>query len=576
MQHRPDLLCCFSFAIALCSSIMAGEPATMSTQPSDTPTKMDRPFVKLFTLMREGPLNDTSDKTIEYIARNYDWINGHGGSWLKPVHPDGRWEYFAGPSAGRDAQGRTVGERLRAINPEIILSNYRNGPYTSQGALREASEVEKRCPLSIAVFVTGCKLAAPVDDKQTEIRLSPPPDAPEDKPDIYPFKKSFTDQEYSQDKSNYVAWLRLGEEILRIDDARAEDGAIVLTVKRGIWNTTAAAHDTNTHVLEPIYCGRVQSDGKSEYYLSGLPDGSSEQRSLRYVMMQQREDFWEWLAEKAQEVFDEGYDAVWLDVTSSLWINHSDAYGVELPYSWDVDKNAPLDNETLREYTQAKIDWFKKRFPEGMFMANSIFPRFYFENGHERHMLSGENGHTPIDGVSLEFYANVTRERNLERTTWPLLVKMQMDMRDNNFRVACWVKKEDVGTDWDMARSYQVFAYATHLLVYEPQSPQYWGGQWPPKDDNAEEWNFEPPDFVYWDFGKASQTFATLEDAELKSAPGVYARQYEKGMVLVNPDSKQTHTIQLDEQMYDTEQKAWVTQVELKPLTGALLLKRSE
>ena len=43
----------------------------------------------------------------------------------------------------RNTAGRSVGERLRALNPDIILTNYRNGAYTNQFALDEAMEAER-------------------------------------------------------------------------------------------------------------------------------------------------------------------------------------------------------------------------------------------------------------------------------------------------------------------------------------------------------------------------------------------------------------------------------------------------
>jgi hypothetical protein len=48
-----------------------------------------------------------------------------------------------------------VGERIKAVNPDFILSNYRNGSYISQNCSHEAAEVETAFPLGIAVWETG-------------------------------------------------------------------------------------------------------------------------------------------------------------------------------------------------------------------------------------------------------------------------------------------------------------------------------------------------------------------------------------------------------------------------------------
>ena len=141
------------------------------------PSPAAKPFVKLFAVYGPGKLEGFSDEQIKRVARNFGWINGHGGGWLRTAWPDG-WQYFAGPSGGVDAQGRTIAERLRAENPEIIITNYRNGSYTSQNALPEAAEQERTLPLSIAVLDTGAHLTRPVASADRTIELHPPPGVP--------------------------------------------------------------------------------------------------------------------------------------------------------------------------------------------------------------------------------------------------------------------------------------------------------------------------------------------------------------------------------------------------------------
>jgi len=540
----------------------------------------NRPFVKLFTLIPGGPLKDTSDRNIQFIASTYGWINSHGGFWLKSTHPHlgphVGTEYFAGQSAGIDMKGCTVGQRLREINPELILSNYRNGAYTQQYALDEAMEAESKFPLAIAVFNTDTTLVKALSTTDTTVLLNPPPEKPNGFQEIYPFKASTANGEHTKNKKHYVAWLRLEDEILRINNAEITDNDLIkLTVVRGIWNTEVSPHGEDVVVLAPIYCGNIWKNGM-EYYLSGLPDGNSQQPAIRYIYMQQKLEFWKFLSDKVAEMFEEGYNGPWFDCTVSSWINHSNAYGVRVPGPYDVDLGRLLDRETYREYHQHKLDYLFKRFPKGEFYVNWFFPEFYFENGHEKLMFSGENGHHPISGGAIELYAS-------SRMDWYLLTKMQIDAVKNGYIFCCWVKcsleerrrsvdmpKDGSMEDIGMPLDYLMFAYGTFLLVYEPDAPQVWGGAW---GRPGEQSSFVPPTFVYWDLGEPKEHFDDIAQAELDNASGVYCRHFKGGMVLVNPSKEESRLISLNAKYYEPERGEWVSSVTLRSRTAVLLLR---
>ena len=80
---------------------------------------MDKPYVKLFTLTGKGVMK-FSDEQIEFLAKNYGWINTHAGMWAKspdaPIESP-NWRYPFGKSGG------DYGKRLREKNPIIILTN---------------------------------------------------------------------------------------------------------------------------------------------------------------------------------------------------------------------------------------------------------------------------------------------------------------------------------------------------------------------------------------------------------------------------------------------------------------------
>jgi hypothetical protein len=534
---------------------------TNKTNIRQAPKPAETAYVKLFTLLGAQPYNDASDDVIEFIARNYAWINSHGGSWLRPAYEQGRTRekpaLFAGPSGGVDARGRTVGQRLREINPDIILTNYRNATPTSQHAVTEAREVESTIPLAILVHDTMTTLDRSLSASDTEVWIQKPSDKPDwIKEDVYPFKASSTSKPYSLDKDHYVAWIRLENEILRIVKAESTpEDLIRLTVRRGFWGTTAVTHQAGSTVFQPVYCGIVrrgerQWEGEN---LGGSPDQQG-QASLRYLMMVQKPVFWKWLAEKSREILEQGYNGPWFDCTCSMWINHANAYGVQVP-PYDFDKQQELIRDDFRLYHQMKLDYMFETFPEGEFYVNWIWPQYYFDNGIDRLLFSGANGHHPISGGAVEMYGSFM-------IPWVDTMKLHRDLIDNNYRAVFWKKGED-------SNEFNLFAYGSYLLMQEPTAPHCFGGRW---NEQGPYGLFTPPSFLFWDLGKPLEQFRDISEAELPGHPGVYRRRYSKGMVVVNPSWDDTFELALEEDLYEPITSDWVEKVTLEPRRARLLL----
>jgi len=521
--------------------------AAMTGSPA-APEPLERPYAPLMTLMGgplQGPLGD---EEIARIATTFQFVNGHGGMG-ELGNPQRTTAYWAGPSAGRDTRGRTIGERIKAVNPEFILSNYRNGSYISQNCPREAAEAEAAFPLGIAVWETGFRLAGPVGADDTRLRLAPPAGRSRGEPAVRPFKAGTTAAEHSQSVKDYVAWLRLGDELLRIDAVRAApEGGVELEVRRGLWGTRSAAHGPETPVLQPVYIGSVRAG--ADVSLSGIPDSTAPQRGLRYALQQQDPKFHDWLGDTCAATFHEGYDVVWLDVTSSAFYNNADAYGQPV-VPWDVAAGRPLDVSTYREQQQLKIDALFKRFPQGKFFINNVKDRAYFDNGEERRFFSGEGGHHPVSGGSMELYAGTRSERE-----WRPLVTMTLDMVRNDFRAVAWAKGErQSGTN------YLRFAYGTYLMAYEPGARLLFGF--------GNGVRAKPPAFLYWDLGKP---LSTVDDARHPAQPGLYQREFSKARVLVNPEPRPCGPIALDREFYDPDTAGLVREVRLAPLSARILL----
>ena len=533
--------------------------STLSLTAAAPTERLRNPFVPLFTLVPNGQLeSEVNEETIQFIAHTYDWINSHGGAWLKGAQ---EWEYFAGESGVRDQAGRTVGDRLRAAKPRIILTNYRNGAYTSQNALEEAAEVEREFVLAVAVHDTGTALTSNLAPTNQLLKLSVPGLIPAGRSPVYPFKASTTNAENTIDKQQYVTWLRIGDEVMRIEQVVRKGDTIEASVRRGIWGTQATAHSAGSRVLQPVYCGAVRPNG-AEYYLSGLLGGNSPQPAVRYIMQQQHPAFWEFLARKTEGILREKIDP-WYDCATSSWINHANAFGDRITAPLDLETGRLLDRDRLREYQQRKFDALAQRFPDAQFYLNWVFPQWWTGTGQERLMFTGENGYRPVAGAVIEMHANH------QFMPWRSLMTMQLDQRDRNIRALAWAKEADRGDDSAMDSEYQFFSYCSHLLVYEPGAPQFWGGAWKPR---APYGRFTPPDFVFWQLGRSSQRFTSIDEAEVSEVEGLYQRQFEHGTVVVNPQDEKTLRLALEQPMFDARTGLWRRELWVAPRTARILL----
>jgi hypothetical protein len=279
---------------AICAAAVLALGARASAKG---PLPLDRPMVPLMTLTGAMPVPEDPAE-IATIAETYRLVNAHRG--------------MATPE-----KGKTVAARFRQINPAFRLSHYRNGTYVQQGCREEAAEVEHGLPLAIAVWRPPARLMEPVAAEATSIVVAVSP-RPEGVAPSYPFKASTTRAEYSRTKNEYVAWLRLADEIVRIEAAAPDgEGRIRLDVQRGLWGSSAVEHAATTPVLLPVYIGSVRAG--LDVPLSGVPDSSSPQMGLRYALQAHHPGFHEWLGDKCAELFDAGFDVVWLDITSSTW-----------------------------------------------------------------------------------------------------------------------------------------------------------------------------------------------------------------------------------------------------------------
>ena len=204
--------------------------------------KRATPYAPLMAVIGGGCFGPFNDEQIRQIAQTWRMVNAHGGMLPHQDITLPPSEYWLSADCGRDASGRTIGERIKAIEPRFTFSNYRNGSYIAQFSPWEAAEVERRFATGISVWETGCTLCERIGAADTRImitrfpteKIPARPEIRGGRPAHYPFKPSTTDKEFSQTTRAYVSWIRLGDEVIRIDKIAVTDAGLVCRSWAGI------------------------------------------------------------------------------------------------------------------------------------------------------------------------------------------------------------------------------------------------------------------------------------------------------------------------------------------------------
>ncbi len=514
---------------------------------STPPDPLDKPYAGgLWALYGDGCAGLTTND-IANMANRLSFVNAHS---FQPTD-----KFWFSDDCPKDAKGRTIKQQILALNPNFTFSNYRNGSYTNQDCIDEAAESEQRFPMGISVWDTKAKLTAWLNASNTNFKLTrsiaPPSGVTEQ---FYPFKESKTTAIYSVDKNQYVSWVRIEDEIMRINSVSWDGTNIVMDVTRGIWGTTAASHTISTRVMAPVYIGSVKSGADTS--LSGVPDNGSPQMGIRYAYYQQDTNFQTWLGDKAQHYFDKGCDVTWLDVTASTNYNTGDAYG-QARDPWDYESGAAVSATRYMNYQQQKINALYARFPDKKFFVNNVKGESYFP--YEKRFLTGENAsgqkvNHPVDGGCMEYYVGDTE------TGWHQDVDMTLDMVANQFWTIAWAKG---GT-----AQYRKYAYATYLLAYAPGCKVVFGSEFGIRAN--------VDSYFYYDLGNPIETYTNSTQATNGSLPvGIYQRHFSKGMVLVNVKST-TATVALTQALFDVDSSTFVNSVDIAGKAGKILLKSKE
>jgi hypothetical protein len=529
-KRRVRLSASAATALALALTLLS-TPA--SSGPNFSLYLRTRPFVPLFTeannCFDNAKVNSLGGTTLSSKLSSL-------AMWYRHVHAEASNQFPLG-TACRGSSSSTLASKLSSRG--LMVSNYRNGSYISQSEagmanFSEAASIERTAPLAIATFWPGeykpsgsgsssARLRSSLTSSATTVKISAAgSNRPSHTAATWPYLSSrgtgTKSGTYSKNTHDFVAWIRLGSELLKVTQSPSyASGVVTLRVQRGLFGTHATSHPSGDRVFAPVYIGGSAGG------FNGSPKLDVTKQPLRYAIKVWKSDGYGWIANRIKQTFGagmQGYNAVWLDITSCGLSNTVAGPGGAVSM-WDDGASSTLTTAKWGKYQEIKVEGLKRLLPGVKLTGNSLD----WVTPCNMDLLRGA-----LDGGSFENW--------LKDDPWTQSMAQSQTVQTGNLPAIYWARWNQ--SDVDVAK-YKRFTYGSLLLTYRTTATRFqYGGPW----------GLDKPDkLLFWDFG--SPTTNPSGVSSLKDAPtGLYVRRFTNGVVVVNPTSS-SHTYRLPIGSYD-------------------------
>jgi hypothetical protein len=514
--------------------VAAGQPAAVArpdtpsaagTAVAAVPTPAARPYVRLFNhvVASREPWIHNTDTDVSRLAQWYVHLHSEAPNFVP----------FGTPSK-RSSTDTTFAAKL--VSRGVHASNYRNGSYVSQGQVtgsngQEAADLEASAPLTIGTFwpgdfqpdtgatsSTSSRLTAPLSSTATTVRIRVVASRPARTPATWPWIRSTNSAAYSQSTADYVSWLRIDDEMLRISGTpTVSAGVVTVPVQRGYFGTARAAHAAETRVVAPTYVGASTAAGH-DVELSGTPLVNDPNRPLRYAIKLWKPAAYHWLADRIRATFGPGLgglNTVWLDVSTCKQYNNAAADGAPVA-NWYDDRATKMTDELWGSVQARKVAGLRTELPGTRFAGNNFAGK---TDSCNRALIA-----RTYDGSAFEKWLQNGPLNDFENQA-----TQAFDVMANNLPAIFWAR-------WDRplnssVEAYKRYTYGTLLLTLDPRATRYeYGGPWGLGDTTLA----KPDQLYFWGMGAPTRATRSLADVAVGTT-GLYRRDFANGFVLVNP-----------------------------------------
>jgi hypothetical protein len=466
---------------------------------------------------------------------------------------------------------------LHQVNPTIKTVKYLDSSNTTN--LSGLNAVENYYRMDVAVFPVAT-LATDITLTDTLFTLTPLSTA------SIPLKQSTASGDYSVSPTtqNYVTWIRIDNELMKIVDFNPSINLI--TVARGLSGTTPVTHSAQAQVFSPAYVGQ---SGLGDNY----PDGSGPY--LCYAFDVSSPIAVSWIVDNMynpgnSEVMltTRGYDGMWYDTFSPANYNFADMFGNPVQYVWDFQTQAYATNEDKLAQQEVRLTAIQNQLLSELgywpfLLANSMSASYYWPStGNARALLMPTTlKPRPLDGYCIENFAGRVSVAGIPPiyntgNVWRNSVMMLMDAAQNGLAALAMIASagsdsaalEPAGSIRD---AFELYGYASYLLGVEATKTTKFGI---PAFyvQNGQRYAWVNPRY-YLPIGLPTETqLSSNINAYRPTGHRTYMRHFQNGLVLVNPTYQIDTPITLDQAYLDPDTNQMIQSISMGALSGKILL----
>lgn len=532
-------------------------PLNLPAEPDAGPG-YQRPEVRLFSAYFGRPQNFTPEE-IQRLA-GFDLILG------QPL-------------------GGEVLAQVRQLNPRFQFIHF------ATVATVRSTVAEKQLRRWL-LYHPCARLVAPLNARSASFKLKPYAAG------RIPLRASTVPGELSWNSRQYVAWIRVDDELMRIESFNTPSGEISVT--RNFDGQSTQAHAADTLVFAPVYA--LPPGGQREW---------EQPQPLHYFFDPAFPNRWSRLHEELAEAAREGASGVWLDLFAERNWREVDLEGTELKpanpqcsAAWNFAASRPYAWDELWAKNEAGIRATREKFQTQSGCALAVYAAGLAPGSQARHtrLLRPAGGAPPLlaglgcedfmGTYSLEEWLVWQKSRQVSAPkkavypskaasrNWAANMRLVMDCAQAGLPVLPFIlnasPRAAIFETLDPATRHQweLWAYASYLVAAPTTNgpattllglPLFAAGK------EGREVCLDP--MYFWRLGPPLETrpAADLEKYRLLGA-NVFQRRFTHGLVLVNPTTERA-TVKLDRAYQDPENNAPVKELELEAQSGKILLE---
>ena len=407
---------------------------------------------------------------------------------------------------------------------------------------------------------------------------------------------------FSEDGSNYVTWIRIGNELMRINKITDFTDHRDVTVYRGFSKSTPEIHANGDSIFHPVYRS-TEYPGKSSS-LCYFADPATTLRRDRTI-----DEYLDMIAEGP-------YNGIWMDVFgATIGVGPVTANGGKLTNGEIFDfishktyaDNALMGTYNYRNLCQAydsivnkigsKPKLYANNINTGNYSGNQVFFQPY--KGQKLiQMFCQESASTVLDSDPpfLEWNSNHTIDPQLGYhfsfqdiySKWLGTFNNTRDAASKNNCIgpivfqAGWKTQMFETIQDSLRQTIEMYHYASYLLAID-STKTCWMGETPLSAKYAsatDQIGFRKPIVLpawRWPLGTPLQASSVdFIEQTMSISPRVYGRLFTNGMILVCPDTIGIATINLINYggpYYNPETGEQVSTIKIHPHQGMVLLK---